>query len=174
MLLWPARCGAGAQSLADVARKEAERRKALAEQGIAGKVLAPQDLESQGSPGNVTVSSPGQAPNAGRSDRGVPKSAGKPDAYRTRLQSLDRQIRAGEDQLRLLRQRVAAERWAPPRAGRLTGNQKAGSSYEELQYRAEQLAARLEQLRAERRRVYEEGRKAGFLPGELEGRRITP
>ena len=122
----------------------------------------------------MTVSDSGTPTRAAQSDMGSSSNRGKPDAYRTRLQSLDRQIREDQEQLQLLEQRMAAERWALPRAGRIVRNRNYGSAYEDLRWKAEQLRARLSRLREERRKVYEEGRKAGFLPGELEGRRITP
>jgi len=174
LLPWPAWNAGASQSLADLARKEAERRKALQEQGVVGRVVAPDDLPGRTGSGRMTVSDSGTSARAAQSDAGSPSNRGKADAYRTRLQNLDRQIREDQEQLRLLEQRMAAERWAPPRAGRIARNQKSGSAYEDLRWKAEQLQARLSRLREERRRVYEEGRKAGFLPGELEGRRITP
>ena len=174
LLPWPAWNAGASQSLADLARKEAERRKALQEQGVAGRVVAPDDLQGRTGSGRMTVSDAGTPAPTAQSDTGSPSNRGKPDAYRTRLQSLDRQIREDQEQLQLLEQRMAAERWALPRAGRIVRNRNYGSPYEDLRWKAEQLRARLSRLREERRKVYEEGRKAGFLPGELEGRRITP
>lgn len=137
-------------------------------------MVAPDEVQGRTGSGRMTVSDSGTPRRAAQSDTGSPSNRGKPDAYRTRLQSLDRQIREDQEQLQLLEQRMAAERWAPPRAGRIARTRNYGSAYEDLHWKAEQLRARLSRLREERRKVYEEGRKAGFLPGELEGGRITP
>jgi hypothetical protein len=164
----------GSQSLAELARKEAERRRALKEQGIWGKVIESGDLSLGGNSGWITTSDATSSPSALTSGSQAGKNAARAGSYRTRLQSLDRQIRQNEEQLRLLKARMAAERWAPPKVGRITRNQRTGSSFEDLRWKALQLEAKLKQLRTERLEVYEQGRKAGFLPGELEGKRITP
>lgn len=164
----------GSQSLAELARKEAERRRALKEQGISGKVIESGDHALDGNSGRITTSDSTLSPSAPTSGARAGKNADRAGSYRTRLQGLDRRIRQDEEQLRLVKARMAAERWAPPKPGRITRSQTTGSSYEDLRWKALQLEARLKQLRAERREVYEQGRKAGFLPGELEGKRITP
>jgi hypothetical protein len=163
-----------AQSLAELARKEAERRRALKEQGVSGKVIESGGPALDGNSGRVTTSDTTSSLTALTSGSRAVKNADRAGPYRTKLQSLERQIRQNEEQLRLLKARMASERWAPPKPGRITRNLRTGSSFEDLRWKALQLEAKLKQLRAERLEVYEQGRKAGFLPGELEGKRISP
>src|SRR5439155_22393802 len=41
-------------------------------------------------------------------------------SFQNRLRSLDRQIRQTEDKIEFSRERLAKERWAPPKTGRLS------------------------------------------------------
>jgi hypothetical protein len=43
-----------------------------------------------------------------------------------------------------------------------------------LQREIDELESKLKRIRRERQEIYEEGRKAGFLPGELDGRGLIP
>ena len=43
-----------------------------------------------------------------------------------------------------------------------------------LQAEIEELELKLKQLRRERAETFDDGRKAGYLPGELEGKGIIP
>ena len=162
----------GAQSLAELARKEAERRKALQDQGVTAKVIEQSKVPTDAGSGRVTLSSPpavrsGAAPGKAESPAGLA-------SYRSKLQNLGGEISKAEAQVRLIKARLAEERWAPPKAGRIGSRQNAGSSPEQLKWKVRELEARLQQLRDQRLEVYLRGRKAGFLPGELEGKGITP
>jgi hypothetical protein len=160
----------GSQSLAELARREAERRKALHDQGIAGKVIESHQVPANSSEGRLAVSD--QTPAMSKSSPA--KSPGSVAAYRNRLQSLDGQIRRTEEQARLLQARLAEERWAPPKVGKVGKGQKNPSSLEDVKWKIRELESNLGRLRKERLEIYERGRKAGFLPGELEGKGITP
>lgn len=161
-----------AQSLAEVARKEAERRRDVDRQGLAAKVIDgdPAQLAPNG---NLSTSSPAPRPRAG-DDRAGPRSRETPRSYRTRIQKLDRDIRSGDDRIAALRERLRAERWAPPREGRLSRSSSAAASQERLQAQVRELESKLKQLKRERREVYDEGRRAGFQPGELDGKGHMP
>lgn len=163
-------CTAGhPQTLGELARKEAERRRELALQGIAGKVIETVEPHQ----GNLTISytAPKRTPTAIPSAK---TESGSARSYQSKLQSLDREIRHNEDQLKLLKARLAEERWAPPRAGRALKSQNSTATLEQLPRKISETEAKLIQLKDERLQVYMQGRKAGFLPGELEGRGITP
>ncbi len=157
------------QSLVDVAREEAERRRQLDQQGIKGKVI-----EGNGIPaapgGNVTTSTGTiyvPEKSSARSDSS--KSPSSLRKYQTALKKLDREIQKTEDRLASKQARLQAEKWAPVKLGRSSGS-KAGNSQSQLQNQIEELELKLKQLRDERFDVWESGKKAGFLPGELEGR----
>ena len=51
---------------------------------------------------------------------------------------------------------------------------KPKNSQSKLQAEIEELQIKLKRLQEERFEVYESGKKAGFLPGELEGKGIIP
>lgn len=162
----------GMQSLADIAREEAERRKLLEQQGIEGKIvegsaahLAPK--------GNLTVSTtPSAAPKKTRATSAKNQSSVR--SFRAALQKLDRTIRQDEERLESRRARLQAERWAIPKVGRVSSRSWTTETQNRLQEEIEELQAKLKQLRRERAEIYEEGKKAGFLPGELDGKGIVP
>ncbi len=157
------------QSLADIAREEAERRRQLEQQGIMGKVV-----EANPSPNaNLTTSTvPLPAQKQQRSPS--PKDRSSARSYRTALQKLDRTIRQEEARLESLRTRWQAGRWALPKVGRVSGSSQNANAQERLQRQIEDLQAKLKQLRQDRFEIYEAGKKAGFLPGELDGKGIMP
>jgi hypothetical protein len=163
----------GAQSLGEVARQEAERRRKLDQEGKAGKTIADQDLARHGRNGNITLSRPDPPPREAPSTSSGPgrRSAA---SFQNRLRSLDRQIHQTEDKIAFSRERLAKERWAPPKTGRLSRRGTTHSSEERLRWQIRSLENRLTSLRQERREVYDTGRKAGFLPGELDGKGIIP
>jgi hypothetical protein len=162
-----------AQSLGDVARREAERRRKLEQEGKAGKTIADQDLACHGRNGNITLSRPDPPPRQTPSPSSGPgpRSAA---SFQNRLRSLDRQIRQTEDKIAFSRERLARERWAPPRTDRLSRRRGTDSSEERLRWQIRSLENKLKSLRQERREVYDAGRKAGLLPGELDGKGIIP
>jgi hypothetical protein len=159
-----------AQSLADVAREEAARRKALEQQGIEAKVL---DTIPQSNGGNLTVS---DSPPSLRNNKEPPASRGKfsVDKIRGELQRLDRNIRQAQERVEQLQHRLQAERWVIPRTGRVSGNRDTEKNQNKTRLEIESLQRRMEQWQGERHALYDRGRKAGFLPGELTGKGITP
>jgi hypothetical protein len=162
------------QSLADVARKEAERRKLLEEQGIEGKVIE-EDAARLASDGSLTLSMPSASPPKNLSRRPVSqKNQPSLRTFRARLETLDRSIQKDEERVRLLQARIKAERWAPPKAGRVSRRANSADSQSRLQQQIEELQIKLKHLRQERSETYDAGKKAGFLPGELEGKGIVP
>ena len=163
------------QSLVDIAREEAERRKRLKEQGIEGKVIEGNAIHL--SPhGNITTSTgpTAAAPREPSAKSGSDKSQTSVRSYRTALQKLDREIQQTEARLTSRRSRLQSERWAPPKSGRSSTRSSGKNSQSQLQAEIEDLQIKLKQLREERFQIYEAGKKAGFLPGELEGKGLIP
>ncbi len=159
------------QSLTDVAREEAERRRVLEQQGIEGKVINPDVVQG----GNLTVStgSPSTAPKS-TSEKSLGTGRTSLHSFRTALQKLDRAIRQDEERLELRRARLESERWEIPKSRRSSGRGRTLKSENKLQEEIEDLEIKLRQLRQERSETYDAGKKAGFLPGELDGKGIIP
>jgi len=165
---------ASMQSLADVARQEAERRKLLEQQGIEAKVIKG-NAEHLASDGNVTVSSPDYgAPERALSQSISQKNHNSVHSYRNELQKLDRTIRQDEERLQLLQARLQADRWAIPKVGRVSRRKSNTDEQSRTQTKIDELQRKLKRLRQERAEVYEAGKKAGFQPGELENKGIIP
>jgi hypothetical protein len=158
------------QSLADIAREEAERRQGLEQQGIEEKIInrpavpsvpkerqakAPASSERQKKPSTENASSKNQATVR---------------RFRVALQKLDRRIRQEEEHLALKRARSEESRWPLPKIGSLSTQSRTTNTQERLQKDIDELQIKLKELRQEREETYEEGRKAGILPGELEGK----
>ncbi len=161
---------ASGQSLAEAARKEAERRRQLAEQEVEAKVI-----EARGSlpssTGNVTtfsrpVGNAGRAA-AAREAKGRTSAA----AYRRLLRKLDGEIVDCGQRASALRRQAEAEKWTLTKAGRRTGGPGAA---EKLLHQAEELEARKQKLQRQRQEAWDEGLRAGYLPGELDGRAVAP
>jgi DNA-binding transcriptional MerR regulator len=160
------------QSLADVARQEAERRKSLDQQGIEAKII---DVVPQNGGGNLAVSS-GGSPAPGRTSKESASGRGKTsvDGIRAALQKLDRSIQQTQERLESRRARLQSERWIIPKTGRVSGHSDAGKTQNQLKEEIEELERKLKQLQQERAEIYDRGKKAGFLPGELTGKGIIP
>jgi hypothetical protein len=162
------------QSLTDFARQEAERRRLLEEQGIQGKIIV-NNAASSASNGEASM------PEASsiRRERPAPqsdslkggKSAGN---YRTALQKLDLQIQQSEERLASLQARLHAEKWSVPKTRRASGRSRPKNSAGQLQIQIQELQMKVKRLREERFEVYESGKKAGFMPGELDGKFTNP
>ena len=173
LVCWVASQQGSAQSLADAARKETERRRQLAEQGVEARVIEG-DSRAQSSRGSITTFTRGSEPKnlparAGESGRRASAST-----YRSRLQKLDREIREEEERRDLLLRQAEAAKWSLQRIGR-TRRAAAGPTLQErLRKQAEELEIKLKTLRQQRLETYEAGRKAGFNPGELDGKAVTP
>ncbi len=161
------------QSLGDLARKEAERRKNLEQQGVPAKVIQDIDVAKISENGNLSVFSPAPEMKS-RAQLSSSGAKGSPVSFRNRLQKLDREIRQIEDRLAELRARLVKERWAPPRSGRRSRSTRSGSTEERLQSQIRSLEIKVKYLRQDHSETYSAGRKAGFLPGELDGKGIIP
>lgn len=162
------------QSLVDVARDEAERRKRLEEQGIEARVI---DGNAAGLPrqGNITTSTePDAAVKIPSTRSDLLKDQGSVRSYRSALQKLDRAIQQNEAQQASKRARMQAEKWANLKSGKASKGTGGENPQIRLQAEIDALQIKLKQLRDERFEVYEAGKKAGFLPGELEGKGIIP
>jgi len=164
----------GMQSLADIAREEAERRKSLQQQGIEAKVIKSRSFPaSTGGAFNKPESSSVKRP-AATSSRDASTTKSSLRRYRSALQKLDRTIREEKARLELKRERLKKERWALPKTGRLSAGGRSEDARNRLREEIEELQLKIRQLRRERREIYDEGRREGFLPGELDGKGIIP
>jgi hypothetical protein len=151
------------QSLADVAREEAQRRKLLDQQGIEAKVVIKRDAS-----GNHE-DPPAVRPVANKSPSKRDQTSLR--RYRNALQKLDRSIRQIEDKVRLLRARFQNGRNESQRMSKKSGVMNANPQ-DRLRDQIEDLDIKLKQLQDERFETYDAGKKAGFLPGELEGKEL--
>jgi len=162
------------QSLGDVAREEAERRKLLDQQGIEARVIEG-DITHLAPNGNLSTSTPSSpGPKKTRSSPDSGKSLSTVRTFRSALQKLDRTIQQDQERLESRRARLQAGKWALPRVGRVSTHGESTDSQARLQAEIEELESKLKRMRRERSEIYEEGRKAGFLPGELDGKGIIP
>ena len=161
----------GTQSLSDVAREEAERRRLLDEQKIEAKVIEG-DAAQWAPNGHVTQGIPSAVkPSRENTGKPSPKSNANARSYRSALQKLDKAIREEERRLELKQKRLEKSRWVLPKVGPLTSSRsRTTDSREKLQDEIEEIQGKITQLRQERMERYEEGKRAGFLPGELEGK----
>jgi hypothetical protein len=175
LVLQPVPCRAAIgwpQSLAEAARREAERRKGIEQKGVPSKRIDSSDVTPAPSGGTVSLSSPvsGSATNSAGTVRMEPRPALR--TFQSQLQKLDREIAQADEKLKLLRARVEAERWAPVRTTKGSIGSVIPSSLEQLRRQVGDLERKLATLRKERADVFLAGRKAGYLPGELENRGI--
>jgi hypothetical protein len=162
------------QSLADVAREEAERRKGLEQQGIEAKVIEG-DITRLAPNGNLSTSTlPSPAPKKTKPSSDSGKSPSSIRSFRSALQKLDRTIRQDQERLDSRRARLQAEKWALPKVGPVSRGGGSADSQARLQVEIGELESKLKRMRRERSEIYEEGRRAGFLPGELDGKGIIP
>jgi len=162
------------QSLADAARREAERRDRIERLGIEEKVIEGNE-KSSSREGNVSLFTPSEVDQEERirssSDSGNHSSLRQ---YRAKLQKLDKDIHKGEARLQKLHDRMESLRRKGLRIANFKGLSRNEESQDRLQTQIEELQADLKLLRKERREVFDSGRKDGFLPGELEGKGIIP
>ncbi len=162
----------GAQSLGELARREAERRKALDLQGIETREISPDQVRKSGS-GNLTTSRlpPQRQPTPAReagSQRPLPVST-----FRNSLRKLDGDIRLCEDRLARLRDRIDADKKTSPRLN-ARGSDASAAARERRVSEFRDLELKLKRLQQDRRERYDAGLKAGYLPGELDGHATMP
>jgi hypothetical protein len=163
------------QSLVDFAREEAERRKQLEQQGIDGKVIEGNGLHLTPDIGNITTSTSPPIANeraSAKADSVNSQTSIRP--FQTALKKLDREIQQNEARLASRQARLQDEKWESLKTGRSSSRGQKKDAKSQLQTEIEELQIKLKQLRNERFEVYESGRKAGFLPGELDGKGIIP
>ena len=164
------------QSLADVARAEAERRRLLDEQGIEEKIVngIPSEEEMVGK--RTRYDAPPSAVRRNSPERGADSGARSRDTlrkYRAELQKLDKAIQKEEQTLASKRRRLETVRRTPPapiRIGSLATRNAVAEAMRRLEAEIKDGEDKLKQLVEERANLYDEGRRNGFLPGELEGR----
>lgn len=162
----------GPQSLAEVARKEAERRQKLAQQGVQEKRIEASDPAQLAPGGTISLSSPDPRPAPARAPATKAEPRASLRSFQTRLQKLDRDIVQAEDRLKLLRARLEAERWAPIKTAKGSKGSASSAGLEQLRWQIVEQEGKLARLRQDRSDTFQAGRKAGYLPGELEGRGI--
>ena len=95
-------------------------------------------------------------------------------SYRTALQKLDQQIRQSEERIAALQTRLQAEKWSLHKIRRTSSRSRTKNPVSQLQAQIQDLQTKIKRLHEERFEVYEAGKKAGFLPGELEGKYTDP
>jgi hypothetical protein len=154
----------GMQSLADVAQKEAERRRQLEQQGVESKVIERK--------GTAIESTAPESPT--RNDEEKPSKSRTLRSYRSALQKLDRAIRQNEIKLETLRAKLQSEKWPLPKIGRMSGSSSSPDKLAKLQEQISALQVKIQQDQNERSDIYQSGKKDGFLPGELDGKGIIP
>lgn len=160
------------QSLADVARKEAERRQKIDEQGIQVKRIESANLQPLAPAGTISTSS--TESRTASANAPALKADPRPTlrSFQTRLQKLDHDIAQDEAKLKLLRARSEAERWAGTKTSKGSKGSGSTAAQDPLRWQILDLEAKLAGLRRDRDDTFQAGRKAGYLPGELEGRGI--
>lgn len=174
-ILLPPAPGGYSQSLGELGRKEAERRKNLEERGVQCKVIEGGDPARLARNGNLSTSAPARGKRNNTASVSPRSAASRSVAsFRTALQRLDRQIRQLEDRVSLLDRRAQTERWAPPPVGRISRSGVSAGSEQRIRHEIEDLEIRLRSLKAERLETYDAARRAGFLPGEIDGKGINP
>ncbi len=152
----------GFQSLVDLAKKEAERRKQIDEQGIEVKVITQSDAKLAPE-GAISVSSiPDRFETAKSSEKPAKKHS--LEKFRDQLNRFDREIRACEERLISTRRRLESER----------RNFKKSGTKQKSQTQIQDLETKIARLKEERLKSYNQARRAGYLPDELDGRYIMP
>lgn len=158
--------------MAEVARKEAERRQKIDEQGVRVKRIESADLPLHAPGGAVSTSSLESRPVAAKTAAARAEPRPTLRSFQARLQKLDRDIGQAEAKLKVLRARADSERWAGIRTSKGSRGSGSAGAQDTLRWQILDLETRLAGLRRERSDVFQAGRKAGYLPGELESRGI--
>ena len=161
------------QSLAEAARREAERRQKLDREGVQEKRIEAADLARLAPGGAISTFAPGSGPAPASPSAAKPEPRASLRSFQTRLQKLDRDILQAEDQLKQLKARADAERWAPVKVLKGSARSDPAAARAQLRRQIAELEVKLARLRVERGDTLFAGRKAGYLPGELENRGIV-
>ncbi len=164
--------GAYPQSLAELARQEAERRRKLDQQGVQAKVITVEDPAQLAPGGSISTSTP--AAGRASADASAAKAVSRASlrSYQTTLQKLDREIRQTEEKIKLLQARLEARRRSANQAAIGSRSSSSAAGVEQMRWQIKDLEGDLSSLKRERSDAFQAGRKAGYLPGELEGRGI--
>ena len=155
------------QSLSEAARREAERRRLLEEKGVTAKVIS--EIPASAAAASVTTSAPAYSRTPSTAGSGK-ATAPALKSCRSTIERLDRQIREARDRLELLRGRLDAARkedselWRPSRTAASRGKAQ------QVREQVADAETRLSRLREDRLAAWDRCRRAGFLPGEIEGR----
>jgi hypothetical protein len=160
----------GMQSLSEIAREEAERRRLLEQQGVTEKIIEGDSKKwaPNGAITQETVPPAASAKTAPSSKTDNPRSSAR--NCRSVLQKLDKDVLQEEARLTVKQERLRALQKAPPRISSRTIVNPIVNTMARLQSEIEDIEEKLKQLRRERTEKYEEGLKAGCLPGELDGK----
>jgi predicted RNase H-like nuclease (RuvC/YqgF family) len=164
------------QSLAEAARKEAGRRRLLELQGISGKVIGDHGSATPVPHASAGVFAEVRSPSIS-SQSGSKRARDSLQRYRSTLQRLDDAIRETEERMESLRRQTSAAQWTLSRtrsSQRARTGASTGASEERLRSQIQDLESRLKRLKQDRLQVYDQGLRAGFLPGELDGKGIIP
>ncbi len=161
------------QSLIQAARKEAERRQKLEQQNIKEKKIDPAADPSNLAPGaSVSISSQRTDTVTARAAAAKPPPRRTLLSFQTRLRKLDQDIAQASERLNKLRAQADAERSAPARMVRMPRGLSGSNTQSKLAGQIQDLEAKLKRMRLERDDTFLAGRRAGYLPGELENRGI--
>jgi chromosome segregation ATPase len=164
----------GEQSLADAARTEAARRERVRRLGIEETVIEGNGGCYSGI-GNVTLF---ELPRTAKTEKASTESTfqdrGSLSRIRSRLQKLDRNIRQEEVRLEKMQDRIGELRRDSYRISNISKIPANEESKRKTLEQIEESKDKLRALRRERSEIYDNGRKQGFLPGELQGRGIIP
>lgn len=164
----------GEESLAEAARTEAVRRERVRQLGIEETVIEGNGGCHSGE-GNVTLFDP---PPAGMTRPELTDSSSKNRGslarIRSQLQKLDRNIRQEEARLKKLQDRIGKLRRDNLRITNLSKIPVNEESRRKTLEQIGELEDKLRMLKRERTDIYDNGRRQGFLPGELQGRGIVP
>jgi chromosome segregation ATPase len=162
------------ESLAEAARREAERRSEVERLGIHETVVEGND-EGKAMEGNLSIFTPSATKSSKRpASVSSPKSSGSLSRYRAQLKKLDREIRKKEGQVEKLRDQAQDLRRKNLMLRDLSKIARNDQSRAQTQEQIRALEDELKILRRERMEVFDSGKRDGFLPGELDGKGIVP
>ncbi|MEJ2109406.1 MAG: hypothetical protein P8Z37_05730 [Acidobacteriota bacterium] len=173
LLFWSHKSVWTMQSLADAARTEAERRKSLGQSEIEETIIEGNGACYSGK-GNVS-SFKSAATEQKKLITVVPsKDRSALRRYRTRLQKIVGNIAKIETRLQNLKDRLRELKRKNLLIKDLSGLALNEESQDKTSEQIEEVIGHIKLQKRERSDVYDEGRREGFLPGELEGEGIIP
>jgi hypothetical protein len=160
------------QSLGEIAHREAERRKAVDLSGTASREISAEQINGSHA-GNISTSRlPPRAPTPPPKSPALEKALSLA-SFRSKLKKLDDEIRQCEDRLARAKEMAAAEKKIVPILSRKAAETSISANQKRIQ-EIRSLESRLAKLRQDRMECYGAGRRAGYLPGELDGHGLIP